>query len=239
MRSFVLAAIGISILMSGCSNNDDISQKALEQQRINIDTLKLNQDTLEKINKKEMELTKREREFQDSLQKLESKKKELSKKENDIKKLIEENKKLSADIKENNELAERYSEVAKKRASFLEELTMDWANAAQSTLHLPGELDTELEKELDNAISQNKSSSETRAIYNKYYELARTIWYNNLKNYLQQNDVINIKSDEEFEKTAKESVERFIKINTSEDDFDKIEKTYLKIQSDKKQAISK
>jgi hypothetical protein len=236
MRSFVLVALGLTFLMSGCSNSDDMAQKALEQQRINIDTLKLNQDKLDKINKKQLEMAKKEKDIQDALQKLESRKKELAKKEIDIKKLIEEEKKLSADIKENNEIAERYSEIAKKRASFLEELTMDWSKAAQSSLHLPGELDAELEKELDIAISQNRSSSETRAIYNKYYDLARTLWFNNINNYLQQNDVINIKSDDDFEKTAKETVEKFIKINTSEDDFDKIEKTYQKIQSDKKQA---
>ncbi len=104
---------------------------------------------------------------------------------------------------------------------------------------MPGELDAELEKELDAAISQNKSNSEVRAIYEKYYEMARTIWFNNIQYYLQQNDVIQIKSEEEFENTAKESAERFIKTNTSPDDFGIIEKSHLKIQADKKDKLSK
>ena len=104
---------------------------------------------------------------------------------------------------------------------------------------MPGQLDAELEKELDAALSQNKSDSEVRAIYNKYYDMAKTIWYNNAQYYLQQNDVIQIKSDEEFENTAKESVEKFIKTNTSPDDFEIIEKSHLKILSEKKDKASK
>ena len=225
--------------MSGCSNNDDMAQKLIEQQKLNLDTLKFNQDKLEKINQKEKEIAWREKEVQDSLKIIESKKQELSKKETEVKKLIEEEKKLSADIKENNELAEKNSELVKKRAPFLEELTSDWAKAALSATHMPGELDAELEKELDAALSQNKSNSDIRAIYDKYYEMTRTIWYNNMQYFLQQNDVIHIKSDEEFENAAKESVEKFIKTNTSPDDFELIEKSHLKIQSDKKSKSAK
>ncbi len=234
MRFFLLVALGIFILLSGCSGNDDTAQKLLEQQKLNLDTLKFKQDTLKKINLKEQEVARREKELQISLKVLESRKKELSQKEADVRKLIEEEKKLSAEIKENKENAERYLALVQKRVSFLNELTTDWAKAAISAPHMPGELDAELEKELDAAISQNKSNSEIRAIYEKYYEMARTIWYNNIQYYLQQNDVINIKSDEEFENTAKQSVEKFVKTNTSPDDFEVIEKSYLKIQSDKK-----
>ena len=104
---------------------------------------------------------------------------------------------------------------------------------------MPGELDAELEKELDAAISQNKSNSEVRSIYEKYYEMARTIWYNNVQLYLQDNDVIHIKSDEEFENAAKEAAERFVKTNTSPDDFEVIEKSYLKILAEKKDKAAK
>jgi hypothetical protein len=239
MRSFLSVAVGLFILMSGCSNNDDMAQKLIEQQKLNLDTLKFNQDKLEKINQREKEIARREKEVQDSLKLIESKKKELANKETEIKKLIEENKKLSDEIKENNELAEKNSELVKKRAPFLEELASDWAKATLSAPHMPGELDTELEKELDAALSQNKSDSEIRAIYNKYYDMAKTIWYNNIQYYLQQNDVMHIKSDEEFENTAKESAEKFIKTNTSPDDFEIIEKSHLKILAEKKDKTSK
>jgi activator of 2-hydroxyglutaryl-CoA dehydratase len=127
------------------------------------------------------------------------------------------------------------SELDNKRTLFLEELAVDWAKAAQRNPHLPEALETELDKELDDAIAKNQSNSSIRAIYNKYYELAGTLWYNNIKNYLQQNDVIHINSDEEFEKTAKESVEKFMQLNTSRDDFLEIEKRYIDLQSAKKQ----
>jgi hypothetical protein len=234
MRSFLLVATGLFILTSGCSNHDEMAQKLIEQQKLNLDTLKFNQDKLEKISQKEKELAWREKEVQDSLKLIESKKKELANKETEIKKLIEENKRLSDEIRANNETAERNSELAKKRAPFLEELASEWAKAALSAPHMPGELDTELEKELDAALTQNKSDSEIRAIYNKYYDMAKTIWYNNIQYSLQQNDVMHIKSDEEFENAAKESAEKFIKTNTSPDDFAIIEKSHLKILSEKK-----
>jgi hypothetical protein len=247
MRMLFLVAMGISILMSGCSTNDDLNQKVIDQQKV-IDTLKHNQITLENINQKEKGIAKREKEIRDSLNKIEFKKKELSalenklneyskelaKREANVKELLEEEKKAADDIIKQNEIAEKRSEMVVKRAMFLEELARDWAKAAQSGLHLPEELEIELEKELDIAFSQNKGNAYNAAIYNKYNEMERTLWYNNIQVYLQQNNVINIKSDEEFETTAKELVERFIKSNTSPDDYDKIQKGYLKIKSEKK-----
>ena len=248
MRFALLATIGISILISGCSNNDDMSQKLVDQQRANLITLKRNQETLDRINRKEKEISKREKALQDSLNKLESKKKELtaqenklndyskelSKREANLKLLLEQEIQISENIKKQNEMAQNRSELTKKRASFLEELSTDWAKAAQSSLRLPADLEIELEKELDTALSENKDNAYTCAIYNKYYDLSRTLWYNNIQNSLLQNNVIDIKSNEEFEKTAKESVERFIRNNTSQDDFDKIERVYRNIRSDKK-----
>jgi chromosome segregation ATPase len=233
--------MGIAILMPGCSKNDDIPPKVLEQQRLNEIISKRNQDTLDKINQKEKEIARRQKEVRDALNKIEVKKKELtarenklneyakdlSKREDSVKKLLEEEIKLANDIKNR-------SELDKKRALLLEELAVDWAKAAQNNPHLPETLETELEKELDVALSQNQSDSDIRAIYNKYYEMAGTLWYNNINNYLQQNDVIHIKSDEEFEKTAKEAVEKFMQFNTSPDDFAEIEKRYIDLQSAKK-----
>jgi hypothetical protein len=239
MRSFLSVAVGLFILTSGCSNNDDMAQKLIEQQKLNLDTLKFNQEKLEKINQKEKDLAWREKEVQDSLKLIESKKKELANKESEIRRLIAEEKRLSDEIKENNELAEKNSELVKKRAPIVDELASDWAKAALSAPHMPGELDTALEKELDAALSQNKSDSEIRAIYNKYYDMAKTIWYNNIQYYLQQNDVMHIKSDEEFENAAKESAEKFIKTNTSPDDFAIIEKSHAKILSEKKGKSSR
>jgi hypothetical protein len=239
MRSFLSVAMGLSILLSGCSNNDDMAQKLIDQQKLNLDTLKLNQEKLEKINQREKEIARREKDVQDSLKLIEAKRRELANKESEIKKLMEEEKKLSAEIKENNEIAERTSELVKKRAPFLDELAADWAKAALRAPHMPGELDAELEKELDAALSQNKSDAEIRAIYNKYYDMAKTIWYNNIQYYLQQNDVIHIKTDEEFENAAKEAAEKFIKTNTSPDDFEIIEKSHLKIVIDKKGKSSR
>ena len=239
MRLLLLVGLGMLVLGSGCSTNDDAAQKLAEQQKINLDVQKHNEETLEKISEKENEIAAREKEIRDALRAIESQKKELAKKEADVKKLIEEEKKLSADVKENNENAERYAELVQKRTSFLNDLATDWAKAALSAPHMPGELDAELEKELDAAISQNKSNSEVRAIYEKYYEMARTIWYNNVQLYLQENDVIHIKSDEEFENAAKEAAERFVKTNTSPDDFEVIEKSYLKILAEKKDKAAK
>jgi hypothetical protein len=247
MRMLILTAMGISQLLSGCSNNDDLNQKVIEQQKI-IENLKHNQITLDKMNLKERGIAKREKEIRDSLVKIEAKKKELSalenklddyskelaKRETNVKELLEEEKKAAEDAAKQNEIAEKRSEMAVKRARFLDELARDWAKAAQSGLHLPEELEAELEKELDIAFSQNKGNAYNAAIYNKYNEMERTLWYNNIQDYLQQNNVINMKSDEDFEATAKQLVERFVKNNTSPDDFDKILKGYLKIRSEKK-----
>ncbi|MGD0652772.1 MAG: hypothetical protein ABSA16_00375 [Thermoguttaceae bacterium] len=249
MRSFLFVALGTSILMSGCSKNDDISPKVLEQQKLNEDILKRNQDTLDKINQKAKEIAKKEKEARDALNKIEVKKKELtarenklneyakdlSKREENVKKLLEDEMKLADDIKKQNAIAETRSELDKKRTLFLDELAVDWAKAAQRNPHLPEALETELDKELDDAIAKNQSNSSIRAIYNKYYEMAGTLWYNNIKTYLQQNDLIHINSDEEFEKTAKESVEKFMRLNTSRDDFLEIEKRYIELLSAKKQ----
>jgi hypothetical protein len=249
MRSFLFVAIGTAILMPGCSKNDDIPPKVFEQQRLNEIISKRNQDTLDKIIQKEKEIARRQKEVRDALNKIEIKKKELtarenklneyakdlSKREDNVKKLLKEEIKLADDIKKQNAIAENRSELDKKRALFLDQLAADWAKAAQNNPHLPETLETELEKELDVALSQNQSDSDIRAIYNKYYEMAGTLWYNNIKNYLQQNDVIHIKSDEEFEKTAKEAVEKFMQFNTSPDDFAEIEKRYIDLQSAKKQ----
>jgi hypothetical protein len=239
MRSFLLLATGLFIIFSGCSNNDDMAQKLIEQQKLNLDTLKLNQEKLEKLNQREKEVAHREKEVQDALKQIESKKKELANKESEVKKLIEEDKKLTDEIKESNELAQKNSELSKKRTGFLDELSADWAKAALSAPHMPGQLDAELEKELDAALTQNKSDAEVRGIYNKYYDMAKTIWYNNIQYNLHQNDVIQIKSDEEFENAAKDSVEKFIKTNTSPDDFEIIEKSHLKILSEKKNKAAK
>ncbi|MGD0519019.1 MAG: hypothetical protein ABSA26_15905 [Thermoguttaceae bacterium] len=242
MRSFLFVAMGTAILMSGCSNNDEISRKLLEQQKLNETLLKQNQDINNKINRNNEEMARKQKEVRDALIKIESKNKELtarenklkeyakelSKREDNVKKLLEEEIKLANDIKSR-------SELDSKRALFLEELAVDWAKAAQRNPHLPEALETELEKEIDDAIAKNQSNSDIRAIYNKYYDMAGTLWYNNIKNYLQQNDVIHIKSDEEFEKTAKEAVEKFMQFNTSPDDFPKIEKRYIELQSAKKQ----
>ncbi len=239
MRLFLSVVLGMLLLASGCSTSDDAAQKLMEQQKINQDTLQHNQETLEKISEKENEIAAREKKIREALNAIESQKKELAKKEAEVKKLIEEEKTLTADIKEKNENAERYAELVQKRTSFLNDLATDWAKAALSAPHMPGELDAELEKELDAAISQNKSNAEVRAIYEKYYEMARTIWYNNIQLSLQQNDVMHIKPDEEFENTARQLAERFVKTNTSQDDFEVIEKSYQKIAAEKKDKSAK
>lgn len=223
---------------SGCSTNNEAAQKLAEQQKINQEVQKHNEETLEKISEKENELAAREKKIREALGAIESQRKELAKREAEVRKLIEEEKKLSSDVKEHNANAERYAEQVEKRTAFLNELSRDWAKAAMSAPHMPGELDAELEKELDAAISQNKSNTEVRAIYEKYYETARTIWYNNIQLSLQQNDMIHIKSDEEFETTATEAAERFVKTNSSADDFDVIEKNYRKIRGEQQSGES-
>ena len=234
-----MVGLGALVLGSGCSTNDDGGKKLAEQQKINLDVQKHNEETLDRISEKENEIAAREKEIREALRAIESQRKELAKREAEVRKLIEEEKKLSADVKEHNENAERYAELVQTRTAFLNELAADWAKAAMSAPHMPGELDAELEKDLDAAISQNKSNAETRAIYEKYYEMARTIWYNNIQLSFQQNDVIHIKSDEEFETTAEEAAQRFVKTNTSSDDFDVIEKNYAKIQAGKKDNPAK
>jgi hypothetical protein len=248
MRILPFVILGYSVLMFGCTdNNDDLKQQVIDQQKI-IENLKHNQISLENINQKEKGIAKREKEIRDSLNKIEAKKKELAAlesklndyskelatRETNVKELLEQEKKAAEDAIKQNEIAEKRSETAVKRTLYLEELSRDWAKAAQSGLHLPEALEIELEKELDVAFSQNKGNAYTASIYNKYNEMERTLWYNNIQAYLQQNDVINIKSDVEFESTANDLVERFVKNNTSSDDYDKIQKGYLKIKSERK-----
>jgi predicted phage tail protein len=234
MPSRFTVALSTLLLLAGCSGNDDAARKLLELQKQNLALKKLNQEMLEKINLKEQELARRERELQISMKVLDSRRKELLQKEAEVKKLIDEEKRLSAEIKEDKENAEQYAELVRKRVSFLNGLATDWAKAALSAPHMPGELDAEMEKELDAAISQNKSNAELRAIYDKYYEMARTLWYNNIQYCLQQNDVMRIKSDEEFENTAAATVQKFVKANAAPEDFEVIEKTYQKIRAEKK-----
>jgi hypothetical protein len=248
MRSILFVALGTFFLLSGCSKKDDISPNLAEQQKINEDILKSNQDALDKINQKAKEIAVKQKEIHDALNKLETKKqdlsaresklnvyaKELAKREENVKKLLAEQTKLAEDMKNQNAAAENRSAADNKRTLFLDELAADWAKAAQNSPHLPEILETEREKELDDAISNNQSDAEIKAIYHKYFDMAGTLWYNNIMNYLQENDVIRIQSDAEFEKTARQSVQKFLQQNTAPDDFDKIENNYKEFQAAKK-----
>jgi hypothetical protein len=238
MRLCLLVVLGLLVFSPGCSRNDEAAKKLLEQQKINLEQQKRNEDTLAMISEKENEIAAREKDIREALKSIEAQKKELLKKEAEVKKLIEEEKKLSAQMKESNENADKYSQLVQKRTSFLDDMAADWAKAALSAPHMPGNLDAELEKELDSAISENKSNSDVRAIYEKYYNMARTLWHNNIQLYLQQNDVIHIKPDEEFENTARQLAEKFVKTNTTADDFEIIEKAYLKLQADKDKSAN-
>ena len=56
MRLLLLVGLGMLVLGSGCSTNDDAAQKLAEQQKINLDVQKHNEETLEKISEKENEI---------------------------------------------------------------------------------------------------------------------------------------------------------------------------------------
>ncbi len=150
MRRIISVTLAAVVLV-GCSSRDDANKMMImEQQRINLDTLKQNQEALDKIRQKEKEIALAEKKNEDAVRDIEARKKELTEYEAKLKKYgdrIEALKKDGDDVFAKNEAlrekimtanatAAKMAELAQRRIPFAERLAVK-ASSYLSTAYPP------------------------------------------------------------------------------------------------------
>lgn len=193
-----LIVVVILFVLVGCSKNDDINKTVMEQQRLNLDTLKQNQETLDKIRAREKELSQLEKKNEATLKEIESKRTQLAEREtylnskaNAIKSeiaknqtVLDEQKETLQEIKKQNDITTRLAQLAQTRIPFAERL----ANVATKAM-------------------PRSSKKEGVASVSAYYNECLSV--------IKNSGVMEIESDAVFEEKAKGVMTRYVRRYTN------------------------
>lgn len=196
------------LFLMGCGPTAD--REAVEAQRVTLEAIKGNQETLKEISRKETELRELEKRTQDSLKELKASEAErekmlsaISAKEVSLKRLLEQQAISLIELKMENATREHRGLVAESRTPYLEELALSMADF----------LGTYGPFTSSNEYTNNEKDARTRAMR---LELERNVkgreaWFDVCFQRLRSGDVQYIQSDDKFREVAKTEAETYIR----------------------------
>ena len=201
----------------GLFRTNDASNYIIEQQRINLETLKQNEEILDKIRKKEKELMQAEKQNAEAMREVETKRQKLegyeakltaqaedmAQKMADNKRLLAEQKETYQKVRAENERAATIAKLAEKRMPYLESL------ANEAAVCFTGWLMQQKAKE------PKAPPPLPRRFDSDYHDKAREAYYAEFVQLLQASQVMWIESDTAFQKAARDVIVRYADRNLS------------------------